>query len=247
VHWSLEHGMVVRRTGTGPRLVWLHGLGESSVSFESTVARLPGYEHVLVDLPGCGRSPWPAQAPSIEQVVDGIASWLAGDAPATLIGHSLGGVMATLVAERTPVRNVVDIDGNISRGDCTFSARAAAYSLDEFLAHGFAALRDDVFAAAATRAGERAYHAALAFASPHVFHRHAGELVALSERGSLVQRLASLGPRALFIAGVPDGICAQSRALLARHGVPTALIEPAGHWVYLDQPDAFAEALRAFL
>lgn len=239
--------MVVRRTGTGPRLVWLHGLGESSVSFESTVARLPGFTHVLVDLPGCGRSPWPEQAPSIEEVVDGVARWLTGDPPAVLIGHSLGGVMATLVAERTPVRGVIDIDGNISRGDCTFSARAAAYSLAEFVAHGFTALRDGVFAAAAHHAGERAYHAALSFASPHVFHRHAGELVALSESGSLVQRLAALGPRALFIAGVPDGICAESRALLARHGVPTALIEPAGHWVYLDQPAAFTAAVSAFV
>lgn len=239
--------MVVRRTGTGPRVVWLHGLGESSVSFESTVARLPGYTHVLVDLPGCGRSPWPEHAPSIDEVVEGVATWLTGDPPAVLIGHSLGGVMATLVAERTPVRGVIDVDGNISRDDCTFSARAAAYSLDDFLAHGFAALRDDVFAAAARHAGERAYHAALSFASPRVFHRHGIELVALSESGTLAPRLAALGPHALFIAGVPDGICAESRALLARHGVATALIEPAGHWVYLDQPDAFVTAVQAFV
>ena len=38
-----------------------------------------------------------------------------------------------------------------------------------------------------------------------------------------------------------------SRALLARHGVATALIEPAGHWVYLDQPDAFVTAVQAFV
>ena len=38
MRWSLERGMVVRRTGTGPRVVWIHGLGESSMSFEPAVA-----------------------------------------------------------------------------------------------------------------------------------------------------------------------------------------------------------------
>jgi pimeloyl-ACP methyl ester carboxylesterase len=247
MRWSLEHGMVVRRIGAGPRIVWLHGLGESSVSFEPAIARLPSYMHVLVDLPGCGRSPWPEPAPGIDDVVEGLASWLSSDPPPIVIGHSLGGVMATLLAERASVRGVVDIDGNLSRGDCTFSARASVYSLDDFVSHGFAALRDDVFAAAASHPGERAYHAALSFASPLVFHRHACELVSLSENGSLPQRLAALGPRALFVAGVPDGICAESRALLAEHDVRSALIEPAGHWVYLDQPAAFTLTVQKFL
>ena len=44
--------MVVRRAGAGPRIVWIHGLGESSVSFEPVVAAMPGFTHVLVDLPG---------------------------------------------------------------------------------------------------------------------------------------------------------------------------------------------------
>ena len=52
MQWSLEHGMVVRRAGAGPRVVWIHGLGESSVSFEPVVAAMPGFTHVLVDLPG---------------------------------------------------------------------------------------------------------------------------------------------------------------------------------------------------
>jgi pimeloyl-ACP methyl ester carboxylesterase len=245
--WSLEHGMVVRRIGTGPRVVWIHGLGESSVSFEASLPRLPGYTHVLVDLPGCGRSPWPEAAASLVDTADAIASWLASDPPAVLIGHSLGGVFATLVAERTPVRGVIDIDGNLTRGDCTFSAAAAAYSDAEFVARGFDEMRATIYADGATRADLRGYHAALTFASPHVFHRHAGELVELSMTGTLAARLAALGDKALFITGATDGICPDSRALLVAHAVPWIGIEGAGHWVYVDQPEAFTAAVARFL
>ncbi len=239
--------MSVRRTGQGARVVWIHGLGESSLSFESSVSSLPGYAHVLVDLPGCGRSPWPDVAPSIEEVADLLARWLEEDPPAVLVGHSLGGVIATLVAERTSVRGVVDIDGNITEGDCSFSARAAAYALDDFVARGLALFRDEILAMAATRPELRAYHAALSFASPAVFHRHARELVDMSGTNTLAVRLAALDVPVVFIAGVPDGICADSVAELHQHGVSVAALEPAGHWVYLDQPAAFTATMEAFL
>lgn len=247
MRWSLEHGMVVRRVGSGPRVVWIHGLGESSVSFEASLPRVPGYTHVLVDLPGCGRSAWPDTAASIEDTAAAIAAWLASDPPAVLVGHSLGGVLATLVAERTPVRGVIDIDGNLTRGDCTYSAAAAAYSHDEFVARGFSEMRAQIYADGAARADLRGYHAALMFASPDVFHRHAGELVELSMTGTLAARLAPLGASALFVTGATDGVCPDSRAQLDAHAVPWIGIEGAGHWVYVDQPDAFAAAVARFL
>jgi pimeloyl-ACP methyl ester carboxylesterase len=247
MRWSLEQGMVVRRVGSGTRVVWIHGLGESSVSFESSVSRLPGYTHVLVDLPGCGRSPWPDTAASIEETADAIAAWLSTEPPAVLIGHSLGGVLATLVAERTPVRGLIDIDGNLTRGDCTFSAAAAAYSLDEFVAHGFDEMRAKIYTDGASRADLRGYHAALMFASPHVFHRHAHELVELSTTSSLAARLAAVGDKALFLTGATDGVCPDSRALLEAHAVRWIGIEGAGHWVYVDRPDAFTAQVARFL
>jgi pimeloyl-ACP methyl ester carboxylesterase len=244
---SIEHGMVVRRVGTGPSVVWIHGLGESSLSFESTVAALPGYSHMLVDLPGCGRSPWPEVTPSLDDVANVLVGMVRDEEPAALVGHSLGGVLATLVAERTAVRGVVNIEGNITRGDCTFSAAAAAYTLDDFVAHGFAAFRDNVYRDGLSRTELRLYHAALSYASPYVFHRHARDLVALSESNTLARRLASLGVDVLFIAGTPNGICAESREALAARRVPLACIEGAGHWVYLDQPAELTLRVEAFL
>jgi len=242
--------MSVRRVGhpTHPCLVWIHGLGESSVSWESVVAALPLHHHILVDLPGYGRSPHPEVADSLVDTAAHLARWLANQPPAVLVGHSMGGVLAQLVGEQAPaaVRGIIDVDGNLTRGDCTFSAAAAAYSLDDFVDHGFAALRDSVYADGATRAPLRGYHAAMCFASPHVFHRHACDLVELSTTDTLAPRLAELACKKLFVAGVPDGICAASRARLEQTRVPWVGLEPAGHWVYLDQRDAFVDVVARF-
>src|SRR6476661_3209627 len=155
MRWSIEaaghaerapaHAMMVRRSGSGPELVWIHGLGEQSRSLDAIAAHpaLAGFSHVLIDLPGYGRSPWPepdAAVDDLEQLADRLAGWI-GDRRPALIGHSMGGVLATLIAERIAVRAVIDVDGNLSRGDCTHSALAAAYSLDDFVAHGFATMR----------------------------------------------------------------------------------------------------------
>jgi len=240
MRWSLEDGMVVRRTGAGPRVVWVHGLGESSVSFEPVVAAMPGFSHVLVDLPGYGRSPWPAQASGLDAIADHLAAWL--DPDAFVIGHSMGGVLATLVAERRPVAGIVNIDGNISIGDCTFSSKAAAIA-DPVRA--LATVRESVYADGATRAELRGYYAAMGFAMPAMFHRHAEDLVELSTAETLAGRVAK--QHSLFVAGVPDGICAASRAMLDRAGARWVGIAPAGHWVYLDQPAQFVAEVTAFL
>ncbi len=87
----------------------------------------------------------------------------------------------------------------------------------------------------------------MTLASPRVFHHHALQLVSMSEPETLVTRLAALRAPVLFIAGVPGGICEHSRALLDRHAVRWVGIEPAGHWVHIDQPDRFAAAVAEFL
>jgi pimeloyl-ACP methyl ester carboxylesterase len=255
MRWSLEAGMVVRRTGPavndGARVIWIHGLGESSVSFEPVIAKMmtraPSLSHVLVDLPGYGRSPWPEGATSLPTLADHLASWLSHSEPAFIVGHSMGGVLAQLVAERTHVKGIVNIDGNISSGDCTFSLKAHAYSLADFRAHGFAALRAEVYADGAARPELRTYHAAMCFASPDVFHRHAADLVEMSATNTLAPRLAALHCPVLFVAGVPDGVCPETRRQLTEHKVRWVGIEPAGHWVYLDQLDRFVDEVTAFL
>lgn len=244
---TLEDGLAVRRySGAGAPALWIHGLGESSRCFDAIVAhpRLADRAHVLVDLPGYGRAPW-TDARSLDATVDHLASWLR--APAIVIGHSLGGVIATLLAERAPlVRAVIDVEGNSSLGDCTFSSQIAAYTEDDFAARGHDLLTAKLAAESADPA-LRGYAASMAFADPHQLWRHAVDLVALSRTETLPSRRAALGQRLTFLAGAPRGICARSRDLLAAAGVPLHDLAPAGHWPFLDQPDPFAALVATAL
>jgi pimeloyl-ACP methyl ester carboxylesterase len=239
--------MSVRRSGGGRELVWIHGLGESSTSFEPVIAKLPQFAHTLVDLPGYGRSAWPDEPFGLEALADHLAAWLKARPLATVLGHSMGGVLAVMLAERGAASAIVDIDGNVTRADCTFSAQATAGSETDFVARDFAAMRDRIYRDGVADPALRTYHAAMCFAQPRTFYKQASDLVALSATESMAPRLAALTIPALFIAGVPRGISEQSRAALEHHRVRWIGIEPAGHWVYLDQLDAFATAVSQFV
>lgn len=252
-----EHGMVVRRVGTPareglPQIVWIHGLGERASCFDAAVARLAGFSHVLPDLPGYGDSQPPVlhEGDSLADTAQHLADWLTSwpvRSEAILAGHSMGGVLATLIAERIPVRGVIDIDGNLTRGDCTFSAEAAGFSLPAFEEGGFDAMRARVVADGEHDAALRGYGAALGTANPSVFHRNAIDLVRLSETNTLAPRLAALSVPVLFVAGVPGGICTASQQALDEHHVPWVGLTPAGHWPFIDQVTLFAATVRAFL
>ncbi|MCA9674456.1 MAG: alpha/beta hydrolase [Kofleriaceae bacterium] len=252
----VEHGMFVRsRPGPAgaPTLVWLHGLGESGRCFEAVAGHpaLDATTALIPDLPGYGRSAWPASPLGLEVVADLLAVWLRGRGGARpiVVGHSMGGVLAVLLAERHPdvVAQVVDVDGNVSIGDCSFSGRAARLDVDAFVDGGFADLRGFVWDGGATSEALRGYHASMCFADPRTFHRHARELVELSEPETMAVRLAHLPVPVTYVAGAPDGACARSRELLDGAGVATIEIAPAGHWPFIDQPGVFAGAVATLL
>jgi pimeloyl-ACP methyl ester carboxylesterase len=240
----IEHDMAVRRFGSGRPLIWIHGLGEQSASFDPVTKLLPGYAHVLPDLPGYGRSAW-RKPESIEETVDRLARWVTPDA--VLIGHSLGGVLAQLVAERVRVAGVIDVDGNLSLGDCTFSNQAVAHPADDFATHGFDTLRDVVYKSGIANPALRGYYVGMRMADPYQFHRHGIELVELSRSETLAGRLAALAVPKTFIAGHPGGISPRSFDLLKEHAVEYTRIDPSGHWPFIDEPAAFVEAVTRFL
>jgi len=240
---------VRRRSGPddAPHLVWLHGLGESGLCFES-IALLPPldrFTHWILDLPGYGRAPWPAMPPGIDDTTARVIDWLGElGRPAVLLGHSLGGVIALRVAQGAPERvaALIDVEGNKSIGDCTFSGQAVDVELDEFVGVRFEAMLAHIYRASTDEAALRGYYASLRLCDRRTFHRQANELVALSRGESLAAELAALPMPATYIAGNPGGACPRSRALLAATTARVIEIAPAGHWPFIDQPRAFAGA-----
>ena len=247
---SIEHGMFVRESGTAspdaPTLVWVHGLGESGLGFEGMLRHpaLAGHHQVAADIPGYGRSAWTDEPLSLVDQADLLAEWFRGRGfdPVVLLGHSMGGISGLHLCERHPqvVAHFVNIDGNLSIGDCTYSSRAAALSLESFVETGFEVLLGHVYELGATDAAHRTYYASMRHCDPRLFHRNGVELVEISKPEIPAARLAALPQRLTHVPGIPGGNAVRSRELLAEHGIATRAIEPAGHWPFLDRPDEFA-------
>jgi len=267
----VQHDMFVREVAaarpavgaTGPggdqrassqTLLYIHGLGESGLCFEHLLPRpeLAACRQLLPDLPGYGRSVWCEGEPlSLAEQADHLATWLEtlGCGPVTAIGHSMGGIVALLLAERHPglVDLLIDVDGNKSVDDCVFSSRATAYSQSEFLAGGFDVLRETVHRRGRKDPAQRGYYTSLRLADPRAYYRNSVELLELSAPEDLAERLAALPMPTHYIAGVPNGISARSRRLLTDARVAWTAVEPSGHWPFIDQADAFIEILVRLL
>ena len=105
----------LERPGTEPAVVLVHGFGAEKDGWLAFVDALPPGRRVLApDLPGHGGSQAGPGAYGAFRLADETAAWLGAvtDRPADLVGNSLGGLVATLVASRAPdgVRRLVLMD-----------------------------------------------------------------------------------------------------------------------------------------
>ncbi len=102
----------VHTEGEGPPLALLHGVGTSRVIWRRVTGELARERRVLtVDVPGFGTSDAVGAGFELARVADALTAALerAAGGPFDLVGHSLGGALATALAARHPpaVRELV--------------------------------------------------------------------------------------------------------------------------------------------
>jgi pimeloyl-ACP methyl ester carboxylesterase len=101
--------------GDGPDVLLLHGAGRTALDWELLAAALPGFRVVAMDLrchglSGDGPWTWRALLEDVEAVIDRVGL----ERPA-VVGHSLGGIVASLWASEHPeCPAVVNLDGHWS-------------------------------------------------------------------------------------------------------------------------------------
>jgi pimeloyl-ACP methyl ester carboxylesterase len=222
----------VELDGSGPARVYLHGLGSSAAPYFARVAAHAGRRSLLVDFLGHGLSDRPASFPgTLEAHAQTVAALLdrLGLRDAEIIGHSMGGSVAIVLARTRPelVGALVVVEPNLDpvtpEAGAIGSRGIAAYGEDGFVAHGFSETLE---------VAGPVWAATMRLADPRLLHRSA---VALT-RADLRATLEALDlPRTLITGDAvdpdPDG--------LRRSGVRVETIPGAGHNVMLDAPEAF--------
>jgi pimeloyl-ACP methyl ester carboxylesterase len=252
--------------GDDPPLVWLHGwMCSSTGELLSTAVQPPllGRRSLLVDFLGHGYSDKPPDfGYAIEDHARTIVTLLdaLGLADCGLIGHSMGGAVATHVAAARPdiVSLLVLAEGavGLAGGDPTFAGQTEG----EFVERGFAALlAGQVADAAAQPTGLMATHLGMTrLVAPHALYREAMSL----DRGTDPSVRAVLGalemPRWYFMGQMSDPGVNEVRWLdgwradepprtleddLAALGVGWRIVPDAGHPMGLQNPAGFALAV----
>ena len=131
------------RAGTGPTLVLLHYWGGSARTWDGVVDRLPGRDVLALDVRGWGRSqhlPGPYSLHQLAKDVVGVIAE-AGVREHVLVGHSMGGKVAQLVAAGRPagLQGLVLVAPGPARPAATITPEyqeqlAHAYDTDESIA-----------------------------------------------------------------------------------------------------------------
>ncbi|MFH9675094.1 alpha/beta fold hydrolase [Streptomyces sp. NPDC017405] len=228
--------------GAEPARVYLHGLGAVSAVYHAHIAARPelaGRRSLFVDLPGHGTSDRPQDfGYTLDDHAQAVAVALdaAGVTGAELLGHSMGGAVAIVLAHRRPdlVSRLVLTEANLDAfpPPAAGSSKIAAYGEDDFVERGHARVLDTV---------GPLWAATMRLADPRALHRSA---VGLRQGSSPVMRtlLEGLPVDRVYLQGEHSGELADREGLEAA-GVRVVTVPGAGHNVMFDNPDAFVAAV----
>jgi pimeloyl-ACP methyl ester carboxylesterase len=247
-HFTIDYSCRRGRNGT---VVYLHGLGCSKSDFREAFHRpeLEAYTLLAFDFPGCGHSPYPENAAlGIDDLVEITHLVLAAlrITKAVLIGHSMGGLVGLLFAERyrAVVSGFINVEGNLAPEDCFFSRAVAQSDYQQFATTSFPELKRHL--AQEPQIGLRLYAQNLEHASLRAYFELAPSLVEYSDHGNLVHRFTALSIPTLFMFGSAN----QQLSYLPRlkeSDCEVAEITQSGHFPFHDNPLAFYRAIAAFL
>ncbi len=241
--------------GREPGLLLIHGLGSFGRCFRHAPEspRLKGRAMLIPDLHGYGGSRAPrgfsftmeAQADSLAALCRAV-----GLGQIAIVGHSMGGTVGILLAERWAARvtHCASAVGNLVPEDCFFSREIVRMGEEAFEARGFAEyverfrLREEAAAQSWSTYGE-----SLGMTNARAIFRSSVDLVRLSDEGDLLGRFLALGCPKAYFCDTDNPMAASIERALIEAKVPIARVPRTGHMLMEENPEGFYSAVADFL
>ena len=273
---GLPHHLTRWGPDAGPPVVYLHGWLDTGETFQFVVDALEDdHPIVALDWRGFGRSAWagaPYWFPDYLADLDALLAELSPEAPATLVGHSMGGNIASLYAGVRPERvaRLVNLEGfGLPRTRPEQAPERYRRWLEELRAPPGFSTHDSVarFADVLLRKNRRLTPERAAFiaaswsrrlpdgrctVSADPAHKLVNPVLYRREEAEAAWRLVRapllmvLGGRSEFAAHLgPDGTEAYFRAIFPSLRVAT--LPDAGHMMHHEEPAAVAALIEPFL
>jgi len=244
--------------GHGPTVLLLHGIGGGHLAFAPQVEALAssGYRAIAWDMPGYGRSApiepynFKGLAHSCATLIDSLQC-----GPVTLVGHSMGGMVAQELVARRPelVSRLVlcatspsfgKPDGDWQRA--FVAERTAPLDAGQTMAQLAETLMPRMIGPGSLPEGVRLASHCMGLVSPVTYRRALEALVNFDRRAALAQ----IHVPTLLLAGEHDRNAAPAvmkKMAAAIAGSTYLELAGIGHLVNLEAPEEFDAALLHFL
>ncbi|WP_233887972.1 alpha/beta fold hydrolase [Paraburkholderia flagellata] len=240
----------IQRDGDKAPIVFLHGFGSTKEDYADIVRHehFDGHPFVAYDAPGCGETVCTdlskVSIPFLVETALTVLEFVAFDR-FHLVGHSMGGLTALMLAHRFPQRvlSFTDIEGNIAPEDCFLSRQIVEHPredanrfFDDFIERTRHA---PAYASALYAASLR--HKVRAEAVGGIFR----SMVDLSDNADLMGKFLSLPFPRMFMYGEQNASLSYLKHI-QEQGVELAEIPDCGHFPMYSNPVLMWNAIAGF-
>jgi 3-oxoadipate enol-lactonase len=240
--------------GSGAPIVFVHGLGGSSNSFQTLMHDIRSFRSVRVDLPGSARSKLPHEKLSIEwfaRTVIETAQSL-GANPGHLVGHSMGTIICQHIAALVPeaVLSMTLFAPFLEPGDAARQRIRDRAQLAR--SQGMCVVADQVVEAGLSSHTKSQNPLASAFVRESHMRQDAEGFAQTCEAlaSATAADLRMIRCPTLLITGDEDKVAPPSAMQAMAEKIKnskTKILDRCGHWTMIEKPQDCSKLLSAFL
>lgn len=228
-------------------VIGLHGLQSNKEMYQSLYSQscFDSFSKLAIDFIGFGNSSKPIdfsydikdQARIVEKIIEklNIKSF-------HLIGHSLGGMVGTLLLKtlQEKVLSFINLEGNLKLEDCGTSIKIASKSFEYFKQKGFSSIKASLRNMDTPNASLR--YKWVQMIPDYSFYKTSKSIVEWSKSNKLFEIFTKSKNKKIFIFGDKN----YQKTNNIKNDVKCIGIKNAGHFMYLDNPEKLTQEILYF-